>query len=181
MTHSATVFVYSIGRQSISLRYLSPSSLSSSSSSSCIAGGVQEVTLMDPNNADELVLYLQNRKGFIKQALTTGSPIVPAFAFNTDGSYKYWIPRGDLINGIARSIGFLPLFFAGRFGLPFGIPFPQDIHVVIGRPIYVPKEGEDVKSETVEKFHKLFLHEMEGLFERHKEEAGYGHRKLKIL
>lgn len=144
-------------------------------------GGVQEVTLMDPNNSEELVLYLQSRKGFIKQALATGSPIVPAFAFNTDGSYLYWIPRGNLVNKVARSIGFLPVFFAGRFGLPFGIPFPQNIHVVIGRPIYVPKEGDAVKSESIEKYHALFLHAMEGLFERHKEEAGYGHRKLKIL
>ena len=144
-------------------------------------GGVQEVTLMDPNNSEELVLYLQNRKGFIKQALATGSPIVPAFAFNTDGSYLYWIPRGNLVNKIARSIGFLPVFFAGRFGLPFGIPFPQDIHVVIGRPIYVPKEGDAIKPESIEKYHALFLHAMEGLFERHKDEAGYGHRKLKIL
>lgn len=144
-------------------------------------GGVQEVTLMDSNNTEELVLYLQKRKGFIKQALATGAPIVPAFAFNTDGSYLYWIPRGSLVNKFARAIGFLPIFFAGRFGLPFGIPFPQNIHVVIGRPIYVPREGDNVQSESVEKYHALFLEAMEGLFERHKEEAGYGHRKLKIL
>lgn len=144
-------------------------------------GGVQEVTLMDPNNSEELVLYLQKRKGFIKQALATGSPIVPAFGFNTDGSYLYWVPKGSLVNKIARSIGFLPIFFAGRFGLPFGIPFAQDLHVVVGRPIYVPTEGDTVRPESVEKYHALFLEAMEGLFERHKEEAGYGHRKLKIL
>ena len=144
-------------------------------------GGVQEVTLMDPSRPDDLVLYLQSRKGFIKHALATGSPIIPAFGFNTDGSYGYWIPRGKFITRLARSIGFLPLFFWGRFGLPFGIPRAQNTHVVIGRPIYVPLEGDEVKQESIEKYHALFLEKMEELFERHKEEAGYGHRSLKIL
>lgn len=144
-------------------------------------GGVQEVTLMDQSKPDDLILYLQSRKGFIKQALATGSPIIPAFGFNTDGSYGYWIPRGRIITRLARSIGFLPLFFWGRFGLPFGIPRTQNAHVVIGRPIYVPLEGDEVKDESIEKYHALFLEKIEALFERHKKDAGYGHRSLKIL
>jgi 2-acylglycerol O-acyltransferase 2 len=146
-----------------------------------VPGGVQEVVLIDPQNQNDLVLYLQNRKGFIKLALEKGTPIVPTFIFNLDGSYGYVMPRGMLVNRIARKIGFLPLFFWGRFYIPFGIPNPVNISVVFGEPFDVPCEGDNISHENVEKYHKIFLQKLEELFERHKHAEGYGHRKLKIL
>jgi hypothetical protein len=100
-------------------------------------GGVQEVLMLDPDKPDDLVLYLKKRKGFIKLALTTGSPVVPVFAFNLDGSYRYWLPRGRLVEKISRAIGFAPLVFMGRWGVPFGIPIPRKSHVVIGQGTYL--------------------------------------------
>eukprot|EP00979_Chaetoceros_neogracilis_P016631 scaffold8922_cov287-Chaetoceros_neogracile.AAC.15 len=146
-----------------------------------VPGGVQEVVLIDPQNQNDLVLYLQNRKGFIKLALEKGTPIVPTFIFNLDGSYGYVMPRGMLVNRIARKIGFLPLFFWGRFYIPFGIPNPVNISVVFGEPFDVPCEADNISHENVEKYHKIFLQKLEELFERHKHAEGYGHRKLKIL
>ncbi len=96
-------------------------------------GGVQEVLMLNPDMHHEVLLYLKNRKGFIKLALTTGSPVVPVFAFNLDGSYRYWLPRGPLVEKISRAIGFAPLVFIGRWGVPFGIPIPRKSHVVIGQ------------------------------------------------
>lgn len=50
--------------------------------------GVQEVLLMDPNNEPEkLVVFLKERKGFVKLALENGSALVPTFCFGLDGSY----------------------------------------------------------------------------------------------
>jgi hypothetical protein len=89
--------------------------------------------MLNPDEPNELVLYLKKRKGFIKLALTTGSPVVPVFAFNLDGSYRYWLPRGLLVEKISRVIGFAPLVFMGRWGVPFGIPIPRKSHVVIGQ------------------------------------------------
>ena len=103
-----------------------------------VPGGVQEVTLMDPKNPNDLILYLKSRKGFIKLALLHGSPIIPVFCFNCDNSYQYWFPKSPFVNALARKIGFLPLVFWGRFGIPFGIPKTQNVHVVIGSPIDVP-------------------------------------------
>ena len=136
---------------------------------------------MDPKNPEELVLFLQNRKGFVKLALENGSPIIPVFAFHVHGSYDSWIPRGKLVEKISRTIGFLPLFFTGRFGVPLGIPKPQKMHIVIGKPLELPCLGENVGREDVNKYHGKFLVEMEALFERHKEsEEGYSNRSLKI-
>lgn len=146
-----------------------------------VPGGVQEVIMLDPSTPSDLVLYLRNRKGFVKLALATGSPIVPVFAFNLDGSYGYWIPRGRFMEKISRSIGYLPLLFWGRWFVPFGIPNPKKIHVVIGPVIDVPNEGDGVAPELVDKYHAIFLEELEALFERHKHEAGYADRQLKIV
>lgn len=150
----------------------------------CVAfvpGGVQEVTLMDPSRPEELLLYLRNRKGFVKLALERGTPIVPTFIFNLDKSYGFVTPKGKLVNKIARKIGFLPVFFWGRFGIPFGIPNPQKITVVMGDPLDVPCEGDNISEESVDKYHKIFLEKMEELFERHKHVEGYGDRKLIIV
>jgi len=146
-----------------------------------VPGGVQEVTNLDPASPTDIPLYLKSRKGFIRLALATGAPIVPVFGFNIDGSYGYWIPRGGLVMKLARKIGFLPLVFWGRFGVPFGIPRPRNIAVVCGKPIDVPCEGDNVKEETVAKIHADFLQAMEALFERHKNENGYGSRKIRII
>ena len=96
-------------------------------------GGVQEVFALDPKKPDDVVLYLKRRKGFIKLALTTGSPVVPVFGFNLDGSYGYYFPRGRLVELLSRQLGMVPLLFWGRWGIPYGIPNPQKIHVVIGQ------------------------------------------------
>lgn len=150
----------------------------------CVAfvpGGVQEVTLIDPKKREELLLYLRNRKGFIKLALERGTPIVPTFIFHMDESYGFVTPKGKFMNKIARKIGFLPVFFWGRFGIPFGIPNPQKITVVMGEPLDVPCQGESISEESVDTYHKIFLQKMEELFERYKHEEGYGNRELKIL
>lgn len=144
-------------------------------------GGVQEVLMLDPKKPKEVVLYLEKRKGFIKLALQTGSPLVPVFCFGLDGSYRYYVPRGSLTEKLSRSIGFAPIFYWGRFCIPFGIPYPQKINVVIGKAIDVPKEGEKVTQESIDKYHALFIKELGALFERHKEESGYGERLLKII
>mmetsp|Transcript_27879 Transcript_27879/g.39191 ORF Transcript_27879/g.39191 Transcript_27879/m.39191 type:complete len:347 (+) Transcript_27879:205-1245(+) len=144
-------------------------------------GGVQEMTLMDPAKPNEVVLYLANRKGFVKLALEKGNPIVPCFCFNLRGAYGYFVPRGELVNKVARAIGFLPLFFWGRFGIPLGIPKPQKMHVVIGKPMDIPCVGANPPPEMIDKYHALFLKELEALFDRHKHDEGYGERTLKIM
>ena len=70
-------------------------------------------------------------------------------------------------------MGFVPVLFTGRFGIPFGIPKPTKIHVVIGRPIMIPKITDDdqnkdatLLSTMIEKYHTTYLEELEALYER---------------
>jgi len=146
-----------------------------------VPGGVQEVLNMDPKKPNEIPLYIKDRKGFVKLALQTGSPIVPVFFFGLHGSFGYYVPRGILISKIARTIGFLPVLFWGRFGIPLGIPKPKKQHVVFGKPIDVPHQGDKVTNEMVNQIHSIYVEELCALFERHKHAEGYGERTLKIL
>ena len=155
-----------------------------------IPGGAQEVLklseLARKKKGDDdryaIPLFLKKRKGFVKMALKTGSPIVPVFAFGLDKSYDYFIPNG--LSKISRKMGFVPVIFTGRFGIPFGIPKKTKISVVVGPPIEVPKvaeDDEDKMTAMIERYHNLYLEEMEALYERHKDREGYGHRKLIIF
>ena len=146
-----------------------------------VPGGVKEVTFANSSNKNEINLCLQDRKGFIKLALEQGSPIVPAFAFHLDGCYGYWLPQGKWFAKLARLLGFVPLLFWGRFGIPFGIPIPKKIHVVVGSPIKIPCEGSNIKPESIQKYHGIFLRELEALYERHKDREGYTNRTLNIM
>eukprot|EP00553_Chaetoceros_curvisetus_P002823 CAMPEP_0204628580 /NCGR_PEP_ID=MMETSP0717-20131115/16159_1 /ASSEMBLY_ACC=CAM_ASM_000666 /TAXON_ID=230516 /ORGANISM="Chaetoceros curvisetus" /LENGTH=148 /DNA_ID=CAMNT_0051645231 /DNA_START=116 /DNA_END=562 /DNA_ORIENTATION=+ len=145
-----------------------------------VPGGVQEVFLM--NEPEDLVLYLRKRKGFIKLALEYGATIVPTFTFGLDGAFACHIPRGDMINKLSSKIGFLPAIFWGRWYIPFGIPRPKKLHVVIGKPIHIPHIEKDIGSDDIEKYHRIVLEEYEKMFERHKvAEDLYCNRNLKIM
>mmetsp|Transcript_24079 Transcript_24079/g.27488 ORF Transcript_24079/g.27488 Transcript_24079/m.27488 type:complete len:505 (+) Transcript_24079:149-1663(+) len=147
-----------------------------------VPGGLQEVFLMDPSRPQELALYLKQRKGFIKMALETGTPVCPVFCFGLNGCYAYYLQRGPIITKVSRLIGFLPLLFFGRWSIPCGTPKPQKLHVVFGKPIEFPCKGKNIKEDDLNYYHELFLRELEDLFERHKvNEDGYRERKLKIV
>ncbi|GMH63148.1 hypothetical protein TrLO_g13784 [Triparma laevis f. longispina] len=147
-----------------------------------IPGGVQEVLLLEKGSKD-IILYLKKRKGFIKLALLNGSNIIPVFSFGVDGSYDYWLPKNWLTTKISRYIGFTPMIFFGRFGIPLFIPHPKKISVVTGTPILIPKfEGTDEELRgKVEEVHGKWIEGMVKVFEENKKSYGYGDRKVVIL
>lgn len=62
-------------------------------------GGVQEVTLMKEN---EIVLYLKERKGFVKLAITHGVHLVPVFTFGLHKSFNYWVPKSKFMTNLGK-------------------------------------------------------------------------------
>lgn len=145
-------------------------------------GGVQEVMYMTSD--DEVVLYLKKRLGIIKLAMKYGVPIIPTFTFNQRKVFSYWIPRNQTVLQFGRKIGFVPMVFFGLFNIPFGLPKPCPLTVVVGNPIIIPKIAEDELDNNMELMLKIqteLISSMTDLFEVHKERFGMGAVTLKIV
>lgn len=137
-----------------------------------VLGGAQEALYARPGNYR---LVLKNRKGFVKLAIQTGSPLVPVFSFGEIDIFDQ--PNnepGTRIRAyqdfVKRWTGVAPAFFHGRgfsaksFGL---IPYRHPITTVIGAPIEVTKNPQPSREE-VDEFHSKFVEAINKLFDDHK-------------
>lgn len=139
-------------------------------------GGAEEALDAHPG---KYTLFILQRKGFVKIALTHGAYLVPVFSFGENELFKQiGNPEGSwlrsLQNRMQKIMRFsMPLFYArGIFQYNFGIlPYRKPIHSVVGRPIPV-HQTPNPTSEQIEELHQTYLEELRKLFEEHKGKYG---------
>ena len=131
-------------------------------------------------------VVLDNRKGFIKIALSTGSPIIPVYQF---GLVDIYDTGPEFIKPFQRFFHkklkwALPIFYSKDYGL---LPYRnKPINIVVGNPINLPfikKEdwGKEPAKETVEFYHKIYKNEIIKLYNKWKYNFGCGNRTLQII
>ncbi|KOM32105.1 hypothetical protein LR48_Vigan01g166100 [Vigna angularis] len=136
------------------------SSLEAGYSCILVPGGIREALFLEPHSE---IVFLKERRGFVRVAMEMGVPLVPVFCFGQTNSYKWWKVPG-LIQKLARS----------------PIPFKNPLYIVVGRPIEIEKNPEPTM-EQVDRVHSQFVEALKDLFARHKAKARYTDLQLKIL
>ena len=140
-------------------------------------GGVAEMYLTPPINSDEAkVLNISTKhKGFIKNAIKHGRPIIPILSFGEQDLFTVtkWSTKLDdwLKERVDKRVTFP--WFSGRYNLP--IPRNVPITCVIGEPMEVEKISKPTQ-EVVDKYHKKFSKIIEDLFYKYRDHPDVGVR-----
>jgi hypothetical protein len=81
----------------------------------------------------------------VADALIVGvNSTLPAIRPLQRAAFNFWIPQWRWLHKLGRRMGFIPLMFSGIWGIPYAMPAPTPLNLVVGKPIVVPKmEGED--------------------------------------
>lgn len=137
-----------------------------------MVGGAEEAFNAFPK---QYRFVLKDRKGFIKIAFKTGTPLVPAISFGENDIFEliYHAP-GTIIRYIQdtfkRLTRFAPVILVGRGFLQYNfgiIPRRHPITTVIGAPIHLEKNLNPTAAE-INEVHEIFCKRLIELFETHK-------------
>ena len=136
-------------------------------------GGIAE--LFKTSRTEER-LYLRNRKGFIKLALTEGVDIVPVYLFG-NSSVLSVLTQGPLV-ALSRKVQASLTIFWGKFYLP--IPRDEKLLYVVGKPMGLPHILNPTQDD-IDKWHEKYCIEVRKIYETYQEKLPmYKHKKLFI-
>lgn len=126
--------------------------------------------------------YVKERKGIVKIALTTGTPLVPVYCFGVTSLWRIIVDPFGWLERLSLFLNVSVTPFCGRpFGiLPFGPPFRHPILTAIGDPIMVPKI-EQPSQEEIDLYHGKLMDGFLGTFEQHKASYGWSNRRLQLV
>lgn len=150
-------------------------------------GGISEMFEGYPKKGrlpNDECLLLASRKGFIRMALEHGVPVIPVYCFGSSKMLKrLHLPFLERISNLFR-VSFC-LFFGKNF-LP--IPFRKKLLYIIGRAIHPPEhlknrkfDGTAIDDSIVDDMHKRFCDEMVRIFDKYKDDYGWGMKTLRIV
>jgi len=127
------------------------------------------------------ILFLSNRKGFIKLAMRKGVPLVPVYVFGCSDYYNtshaFFGPRLWLM----KRFGVCITLASGFLG-SLVCPLPVKTTIVFGKPLVLNvKEEGNPTPEELDTAHVEFMTALTSLFDEHKTRLGFGDRQLEIV
>jgi len=140
-----------------------------------IPGGIAE---MYYSKMDEEILFLQERKGFLRIALTEGCDIIPCYVFGNNQILKRISTGNGLLEKASRKLRTTITWVYGYYGTP--IPYRHQIVLAFGSPVKV-KKNENPSDEDVENLKIIYIESIRRVFDEHKHLLGWQHKSLKII
>ncbi|KJZ79071.1 hypothetical protein HIM_01222 [Hirsutella minnesotensis 3608] len=153
-----------------------------------VVGGARESLESQPGS---MRLILKGRKGFVKMALRTGADLVPVIGFGETDLYDQLSPKTHpMVHKIQMFV--LKVFkftipaLHGRGLLNYDVgllPYRRPVNIVVGKPIEVDQSyGDQPAQEDVDRYHEMYVEEVERLFEAYKDQFANGKTpKLQIV
>ncbi|XP_065194158.1 diacylglycerol O-acyltransferase 2-like [Sycon ciliatum] len=139
-----------------------------------VPGGTRDMLVAKPGEAKTAI---RKRKGFVRLALETGSPLVPVYGFGENELYDP--PKSSFLRRFqtycTEKFGMCYPFFQGD-ELARMLPRRKPLHTVVGASLKLP-EMEEPSEADVEHWHGVYLEKLTELFDQHKEQYGYGPEK----
>ena len=145
-----------------------------------VIGGARESLQAEPGT---LRLILSGRKGFVKMALRTGADLVPVLGFGENDLYDQLSPKTHPMVHKIQMIMLKVFKFTipalhGRGLLNYDVglmPYRRAVNIVIGRPIEINEPCEEQPAqEVIDRYHELYVEEVERLFETYKDTFSNG-------
>lgn len=146
---------------------------------SLVLDGIAGMFQKDPSAE---LCWIKQRKGIVKIALTTGTPLVPCFGFGHSKAWRILTDPWGILEKLSVKFDIALTPFCGRpFGLlPFGPPFRTPVLVAFGEPVVVPKVAEP-SQEQIDEYHAKLMASMMEAFEAHKAAYGWPTKTLKFV
>ncbi|KAK3277412.1 hypothetical protein CYMTET_14575 [Cymbomonas tetramitiformis] len=142
-----------------------------------VPGGQQE--MLFSNSGSTCIKLYSAHCGFLRIALQTRSDLVPVFAFgetqildnlNFPITWQRWFVKKMRINVLVYVLG-------GGGLVP--IPRPNQVSVVVGKPIKVPAVDQP-SAELLVLLQRRYFTAIQELFDKHKDEAGHATHTLEV-
>lgn len=116
------------------------------------------------------VVYVKNRRGFVKYCLRHGYRLHPVYTFGESETYRT-LGGCESFRLWLNTFGIPTVAFFGLWWCPF-MPRPGlELRTFVGEPIECPQIEEPTDQEVAE-WHAKYVQGLQALFDRHKAEAG---------
>jgi 1-acyl-sn-glycerol-3-phosphate acyltransferase len=127
------------------------------------------------------IVYLKQRKGFVKLAMQKGVPVIPTYVFGVNDYYYTSPVFFGARQWLQRTCGICIPLAIGYWGSIF-CPLPVATTIVVGKPLTfdVQKKGFP-SADELDAGHANFCSALQELFDEHKIALGYGDRELEIV
>jgi len=124
--------------------------------------------------------WVLQRKGIVKIALRTGTPLVPVYAFGHTQLWRVIADPFGVLERLSIALDVSLVLGLGRWLWPLGPAQRTPVLVACGEPICCPKTAEP-SQQLIDEYHAKLVEGYVRVFEQHKDAFGWAHKELQLV